>query len=154
MRKFKSKLMLIGASACLVFCSSIAFAADATNDQPWTGKFYDVMPNNPNVTQDYCTAHSLDTYQTTQNSIDKEVTASNGVKAMNVSHQTSELTGNNITGVYIHKGKSMLSGTYQGKPWKSLVAFYAQSLTPNGPMQGFWANKECKGFYSVGPATE
>ena len=134
--------LILGFSSLLCLT---AFAADDT----WTGQFSDVMSKNKNVTDDYCKAHALDTYQASADMIYKEVTAQNGVKAKNLSHQSKQ-----VGGVYFHTGTAMFSGETEGKEWKEKVYYFGQTLVEKeGLIQGVWYTKDCKGFYKVGPSS-
>lgn len=135
------------ALSCLSLCAFLSGTIYAASEN-WTGQLYGITPNHSGVTEQYCMDHALDTYQTTSEMVDKEVTAQNGVKARNLGYHTRQEGG-----VYFKNGTVEFSGTYEGKPWKQKVHYFSHALQSKGGMeQGVWYTKDCKGFYKVGPA--
>jgi hypothetical protein len=142
-----SKLMagfIIGTICTLSFN---CFAADQTREVTWKGELYGIMPSHPEVTVEYCKSHAFDTYQTTADMVDKEITADNGVKAKDLGFTTKK-----VGGIYFRQGTAIFSGIINGKPWEETVHYFSQSLMEkDGMQQGAWYTKDCKGFYKVGP---
>lgn len=131
--------------ACLVSCYSLS--ALATDAPTWKGELYGITPSKKNVTLEYCKSHAFDTYQTTADMVNKEITADNGVKAKDLGYKTTQ-----VGGLYFRDGTVMFSGIINGKPWQEKVHYFSQSLSAKGSMeQGVWYTKDCKGFFKVGP---
>lgn len=130
--------------ATVILLPSLALA-----ETMWKGEFINTMPAKDGITEEFCKQHSLDTFEGDMKAIDKDVTASNGVKAKNDSIKVRQ-----VGSVYSAHGTATLSGEYEGKPWKEKATFMAYALSKDGMRHGVWYTKDCKGFYRVGPRDE
>jgi len=138
MKKFT--VCLIGT---VVMMSSCAMA-----EEMWVGHMYAATPKHKGVTEAYCKSRIMETYEAPANMINKEVKAANGVTAKNLGDKNKQ-----VGGIYMHEGSAMFSGITDGKPWKEKVHYFSFSLKDKNASQvGAWFNKDCKGFYKLGPA--
>ncbi len=140
MKKFAS-YCLIGLSAWVV---NTTFAADVT----WTGELSGFTPTHAGITEDYCKAHAIDSFQSTSSMIYKKVTGNNGVTSTNLDVSTKKMGA-----IYLKTGTAMFAGEIDGKAWKEKLHFVATMLQPTGGMeQGVWYTRDCKGFFKTGPS--
>lgn len=129
---------------------TVISATTAIADTPWQGEFTHVMSNRKGVTDDFCKAHVPDTFKTTASMSTKEITGDNGVKSKDLGYRMRA-----VGGIYFFEGTAMFSGTTDGKAWQDKVHYFGQALQRDPAAtyeQGIWFTKDCKGFYSAGPA--
>jgi hypothetical protein len=124
-----------------ILITNCAFAE--ANPVIWKATYYNAIPNNPNVSQQYCDSHEPGTFIGNVNDQLKNGAITNrGIKLTNFTfHQELH------QGIFFMNGTLLASGIDDKQNWQTKISYYVYKLSPNGITNGVWSSKECKGLY-------
>lgn len=124
-----------------LFLSLLASANQRT--VTWSATYYDVIPNKPGISKEYCLAHTPGTFIGSVNDQLKfGARTDNGVLLDSFTFNVSKKQG-----IYFLQGTLRARGKYQGKPWEDHITYYCYKLSEYSLTRGVWASNECKGFF-------
>lgn len=127
----------------MILVPKIIFGATEESSVIWKATYYASMPNQKNISQEYCNQHEPGTFiGTVQEQLKTGASTNHQVK---LSHFTLHQTINN--GIYFMNGTLFANGKRNGKDWHDIIHYYVYKLTPNGMTQGVWSSQQCKGLY-------